>query len=156
MEEQLALRDIHLPEAIGIWPPAPGWWLVPLLLLALLAVLYLLYRVYRRITRKTVYGQVAKLLNEIAENSEVDNLQKTRALSKILRRAAMSIDYSSDVAGLSGEAWLKYLDQSIPGEAFSAGAGRLLIEAPYRNILPQAADVTALLGLCRQWLEAQK
>ncbi len=22
----LELRDIHLPEAISWWPPAPGWW----------------------------------------------------------------------------------------------------------------------------------
>ena len=25
---QLDLRDIHLPEAIGWWPPAIGWWLL--------------------------------------------------------------------------------------------------------------------------------
>ena len=26
--EQIPLRDLHLPEAIGWWPLAPGWWLV--------------------------------------------------------------------------------------------------------------------------------
>ena len=25
---QLPLRDIHLPEAIGLWPPAFGWWIL--------------------------------------------------------------------------------------------------------------------------------
>ena len=24
--EQIPLRDLHLPEAIGLWPLAPGWW----------------------------------------------------------------------------------------------------------------------------------
>ena len=23
---QLPLRDLHLPETIGWWPLAPGWW----------------------------------------------------------------------------------------------------------------------------------
>ena len=26
--EQIPLRDLHLPEAIGWWPLAPGWWVV--------------------------------------------------------------------------------------------------------------------------------
>ena len=26
--EQIPLRDLHLPEAIGWWPLAPGWWIL--------------------------------------------------------------------------------------------------------------------------------
>ena len=35
-ENTLQLHDIHLPDPAGWWPPAPGWWILALLLLALL------------------------------------------------------------------------------------------------------------------------
>ena len=31
---ELQLRDIHLPESSLWWPPAPGWWILALLLIA--------------------------------------------------------------------------------------------------------------------------
>ncbi|MGH8222486.1 MAG: DUF4381 family protein, partial [Woeseiaceae bacterium] len=37
--QQIPLRDLHLPEAVGWWPPAPGWWL--LIALAVAALLWL-------------------------------------------------------------------------------------------------------------------
>ena len=33
-QNALPLRDLHLPDAIGWWPPAPGWWVLFVLALA--------------------------------------------------------------------------------------------------------------------------
>ena len=52
-------------------------------------------------------------------------------------------------AGLTGEAWLQWLDLALGDARFSAGAGRLLIDGPYR---PQAREgVDELLALCRKF-----
>ena len=40
--EQIPLRDLHLPEAIGLWPLAPGWWVT-----ITLAVIFLGFLVRR-------------------------------------------------------------------------------------------------------------
>ena len=45
-ENALPLRDLHLPDAIGWWPPAPGWWVVIALLAAGLG--YLAWRAFLR------------------------------------------------------------------------------------------------------------
>jgi len=46
---ELPLRDIHLPEPVGWWPPAPGWW--ALLALALAGAAAWGWLAWRRRTR---------------------------------------------------------------------------------------------------------
>lgn len=42
------LRDIQTPDAIGWWPPAPGWWLVTLFCIVALGYTLFALRRYRR------------------------------------------------------------------------------------------------------------
>jgi len=141
----LPLRDIHLPEAPGWWPPAPGWWLLAGLALVLLAGLGWLWRRHRR-------GRHRRLaLREIEKLSQLPAAELAAELSQLLRRAALCHFPRRDCAGLCGEAWLEFLDHPFPERPFSRGAGRALLEAPYR---PEAGiDTQALLELCRRWLK---
>ena len=55
----LPLKDIHLPEAIGWWPLAPGWWIL-LLLIGLLIFAVVIW--LRRLARQAFVKHAQKIL----------------------------------------------------------------------------------------------
>lgn len=158
MEQSLPLRDIHLPQDVGWWPPAIGWWV--LIILALLFV-YGVIRVYRYFTRRTATTQATRLLDTLRHNDDMAPLEKVQQLSCLLRRLAISTDARSEVAGLHGIAWVNYLDQSMPGTPFTQGPGRLLADGPFQPCFPNSnnsvpeQEVLALVQLSEQWIKAQ-
>jgi len=150
--QQLPLKDIHIPDAIIWWPPAIGWWLMALLVILLIAGGIWLVK---HLTRKTAVKTAKKLLLSIKQNTEIDNQHKLVELSKLIRRVAVSNLPRSRVAGLIGQDWLLFLDSSVKGAPFSEGIGQLLANAPYRNTSPSDGEISQLLSLCQDWLNAQ-
>lgn len=145
MNPELPLRDIHLPAPIGWWPPAPGWW--GLLVLAILSagLAVWVWRRWRRVTaRKLVLRELEGL-----SRSQTSPREKLSALAVLLRRACLSAYPRTEVAGLTGEAWLEFLDRQLGDRRFREGPGRQLLDAPYRRA--GEVDIEALLGLCREW-----
>jgi hypothetical protein len=153
MEHQLPLRDIHIPEAIGWWPPAIGWWLM-LFLIPLLC--FLVYWLYKKFTRKTAVKSAKKILVAIGQDKDSDDLHKLRQLSALLRRVAVSVAPRAESAGLSGQTWLQYLDRSVKGSPFTDGAGRCLADAHFRKSPPVDLDIAVLSRLCDEWIKAQQ
>lgn len=151
--DPLPLKDIHLPDAIGWWPPAIGWWL---LLILIPLMLWFFIWLYKRITAKTAVKTAKKLLQSVREDSSQCVVEKIATLSTILRRVAISISPRQKTAALTGEAWLQYLDQALKDSPFSQGIGRILIEAPYRKPADVEIDIEQLISLCERWLKAQK
>jgi Domain of unknown function (DUF4381) len=149
---QLPLRDIHLPEAIGWWPPALGWWLLAILIPLLIVLIIWLYK---RITRKTAIKAAKKLLLQIKHNQQCDNSQKLKDLSALVRRVAISTTTRNECAGLTGQRWLEFLDQSVKGTPFTQGIGQLLVNAPYQNLAVSDQETSQLTSLCEDWLNAQ-
>ncbi|MSP28583.1 MAG: DUF4381 domain-containing protein [Methylococcales bacterium] len=149
---ELPLKDLHLPEAIGWFPPAIGWWLV----LVLIPVLMMLvYWCYKRITRNTAF-KTAKTMLVTIKNSTLANTHKLAELSVLLRRVAISVAPRGQTAGLTGQAWLAFLDSALKDTPFTTGAGRCLADAPYRQSAPSELEIFQLISLCEDWLNAQK
>jgi hypothetical protein len=148
---QATLRDIHLPDPVGWWPPAPGWWLLAGLVLLLGLGLWWLRR---RARRKALPRAAAAELTRLQRCYEADGdlAALLAGVSAWLRRVALQYFPRAEIAALNGEAWLARLDQVLGEDGFRQGPGRVLDTGPYQR--QAAADVEALLALCRRWLTA--
>jgi hypothetical protein len=153
MESSLALRDIHLPEAISWFPPALGWWLLVFLIPL---IIFGAWGLFKRLTRYTALKSADKLLATIKVDSDLGDLEKLQQISIWLRRVSISTAVRQQSAGLTGKSWLNYLDNSIQGSPFSQGIGQCLIDVQFRRTAPDDLDINGLIALCESWLKAQK
>ncbi|MBF0157736.1 MAG: DUF4381 domain-containing protein [Magnetococcales bacterium] len=146
------LRPLHDPPPISWWPPAPGWWVVAALLL-LMGVGAGRF-VWRRRRRLRPRRQALRELAHLAERHARDHDDHALAagVSLVLKRLALTLYARGEVASLSGEAWLRFLDATGPagGTGFSEGPGRSLADAPYRSACRLEAQ--PLLELARGWV----
>lgn len=138
---QIPIRDLHLPEAIGWWPLAPGWWI----LLALVLVLagWLTIRALRRYRVGASRRFALRSLKQLEADWESGGNLVTFgvAVSELVRRTMLAYAPRQDVAGLTGDAWLAWLDRDLANPVFVTGPGRALIELPYRNPAGNTDDV---------------
>jgi hypothetical protein len=146
-QDDLPLRDIHLPPPPGFWPLAPGWWLLLALIVVLLLAMYWLWRRQRKAAPKK---QALKTL-DLLQGSELPQKQKLQELAILMRRACLTAYPRATVAGLTGTAWLDFMDKQYGKAHFNTASGRLLVEAAYRPEEPGELD--AVFVLCRSWLK---
>ena len=153
-ENALPLRDLHLPEPIGWWPLAPGWWMILAIVVALLG--YVLWRFYRRwqfnAPRRFALRELARYEAEFLEHRNPVMLGKQ--VSELLRRGMLAYAPRDEVAGLTGKAWLAWLDRGMPVPYFHTEGGKSLLDLPYRDPDGDFADVDigALLSAVRMRL----
>lgn len=128
------LQDIHLPEAIGFWPPAWGWWLLLFVVLATVgSIIYFARR------NRLLNGYRALALKELAKIKQQYDAEKNseylQAISILLRRTALSGFGAQFNASIKGEDWLQWLDTQNhkPSTEFSKRVGRALLIGPYQK-----------------------
>lgn len=146
-----ALRDIRLPPEHVLWLPLQ-WWLGAGLLAAV-AVAALAWHLRRRRRLRALRLALQELSRLAAAHArDSDAIGLARGLSRLLRGYAVMRFPQADVAGLTGSAWLQFLDTHGGGGDFCNGAGAVLETHPYR---PHGdLDAAALVALTRRWLEA--
>jgi hypothetical protein len=153
--EPLPLRDIHLPEPVSWWPPAPGWWLLLIAGVIIIAGLLVFSRIRNsRALKRTVVAELSTVRERYDDNH--DPVELVKSLSTLMRRASISFYPRSTAASLTGNDWLKYLDSRSQRKDFEQGSGRILASAPY---LPANSSIDTdpedLLSLCENWLSNQ-
>lgn len=147
---QLPLRDIHLPDPVSWWPPAPGWWLL-LLLAIVLPVLLLWLR--KTLRRRPINRRAARELQNIihAHEAHEDKIRLVRELSILLRRTAMSYMPRQQSASVTGRQWVEQLNRLSDNPAFDPELADILTTAPYR---PHSdIDVDRLVEAANLWIQ---
>lgn len=144
--DDIQLRELHMPDMTGWWPLAPGWWVLMILFTA--AAVYLLSRGYRRWAANAPRRFALRQLDDIRHHYDhgADAVELCKQMSELLRRAMLAYAPRADVAGLTGDDWLEWLDDGLNDSPFSNGAGRLLESLPYMNS-QNVDDDTDMRGL---------
>ena len=156
MSDPLAqLKDIHLPQPVSWWPPAPGWWVVALTvcILTVWGGRRLWQYVHRNRYRRAALAALAQLEGSYAPGDE-QTLPLLREVAALLRRAAIEAYGRSTVAQLSGDEWLAFLDRTGRTDQFGTGPGRALGTMLYQPALH--ADRNAVCRLAAQWLRRHR
>ncbi len=147
----LPLRDVHLPEPVGWWPPALGWWLLAVILPLIICLNIYLYRYYHRVT---VVKLARKCIAELKQDTERNENEKFIELIQLIRRVAISTASRAECAGLTGENWINYLQQKQQNLRLTEELINALIKhqyQPHKTNIPLAA----LMNWTEKWLKQQ-
>lgn len=116
------------PAPVSMMPQTWGWAVLGLILLALTGWGI---RGWLRHRRDNAYRRAAlRMLGDCGD--------APARIAEILRRTALAAYPRADVASLSGEAWLRFLDNHAKGADFVTG-GQALALAPYKTVATDPA-----------------
>lgn len=151
---QLPLRDIHLPHPVSWWPLAIGWWIVLVLSILVIGLCVWLYLRRQRRRLSACYMARVELAEVRKRYLQHDDFRLLASdISILLRRLSISAYPREESASLTGERWLQHLDRPLPEKPFTSGAGRILIDAPYRREV-RMDEIDPLFKLCETWIDA--
>ena len=146
------LRDIHLPEPVNWWPPAPGWWVV--LLLSLATVFFLVYYIRKYWLQRRYRRAALRELGNFSLHDNMDNQALLEEISVLLCRVALQAYGREKVAPLTGGGWLAFLDNTGKTEQFTMGAAKVLGAGLYQSSVE--ADMEQVLLIVRNWIKGHR
>ncbi|MAZ06397.1 DUF4381 domain-containing protein [uncultured Marinobacter sp.] len=146
------LRDIHLPDPGGFWPPAPGWWILAILGIALVAAVT--WQILRR-RRRNRWLRSARSELAMLERSAAPDPQWFVQLNRLLKQAARKRYPQSHPEALTGDAWVEFLLATAPGHRIaSRPVAEALVESAWRPSV--STEPAQALAFARLWLGGQK
>lgn len=129
--QQLAqLADIHVAAEPGLWPPAPGWWVLGAL--ALLGLFLLLRAAMKKravLRRRKAWLQEVESIRQRFEPAS-DPHRYLAALNRLFRAVALRAFPGTACAKLEGENWVAFLAGLMPEDEVTDGL-QVLARGPY-------------------------
>lgn len=147
------IEEVHLPASTPWWPQTLGWKVVAAIFIA--ASSYWLFLTVKQWWRNRYRRQAISELTALQANA--DNWQTTvEQLPFLLKATALQAYPRVQVAQLSGQAWLAFLDTRYDGPRFCEGVGSQLVQVGYQ---PRAQwrlsepESRILLQMSHRWIK---
>ena len=150
------LRDIIVPDPVSLWPLAPGWYGLGVVLLIVLACWagWRLRQWHRNRYRRIALAELDQL--EAAAHDPSHRLSALSELPTLVKRVALAAWPRETVASLSGPSLLAFLDHTGRMQAFQTGPGNALPELAYNTHAAVALDdehIAPLFAAVREWVK---
>ncbi|MBL1432945.1 MAG: DUF4381 domain-containing protein [Gammaproteobacteria bacterium] len=145
------LPPIHFPEAISLWPPAIGWWLLAGLLIVStgLIVRFFLQRKRRNFVRKTALKELTRYWQVYQQNNQ--SAEYLTAVNRLLKQFVVQQYPNKNLHTLSGEQWINGLAELSPQSGLNSDSAVALLSIYARHVEQSNQDVNALYPLLVQW-----
>ena len=154
VQELAQLKDIHLPEPIGLWPLAMGWYALAVLLLVLVVALIMVLR--RLHVQARPKRQALCLLQQYEQDhkSGKNDALICARVSELLKRVALAYFPRQQVAGLKGTQWVAFLNRTAKNVDFHQ-IEVVLVDMPY-FVGESNHDLSLLFQMSREWIRQRR
>jgi Domain of unknown function (DUF4381) len=149
------LQDIEGVDSINIFPLAPGWWLL-LIVIGILLTRHLIIRIRKILFMRTWQYKILQQLDELNANcNKKSSKEIIIKLSAIIRRLAMHRYSRNECASLEGRDWLLWLKEHDSVKFDWVKYGKILVEYPYtpenKNDV-SSKEISRLINAIKNWV----
>lgn len=140
--------EVVAPPAVSWLPQTPGWWWLGAVLLVIL-----LHRSWRRLRhwyRNRYRREAAGQLQQLARTGNPQTL--AGEVNRLLKLTALAAFSREQVARLSGEEWVRFLNRSCPGKPFAPEQAEVLALGAYRQQPLDDPSRQRLIGASLHWV----
>jgi len=149
------LRDIHLPAPVSWWPPAPGWWILSILVLATLV--FCLIWLIKRYRSNHYRREALAILMQLETSLGQQPMELCHAALALLRRTAKSAYPGQGLEAELLPQLLQRLNLSCRKPVFDVALQQQLKELPYQaNPQIPAQIPTELLVSTQRWIKKHR
>ncbi|MFT5141275.1 MAG: hypothetical protein ACI9H8_002105 [Lysobacterales bacterium] len=143
------LRDIHSAPAAPWWPPAPGWWVLAMILAM---VMFLIARHFMQ--RYRAHQRRLQLIRFVERvESRVDPVKQPQeflsSLNRVFKIVALRAFPESHCAFMQGREWTDFVQIKLD-DSDSADVLAVLADGPYQPA--PAFDAPSLSKIARKWI----
>ena len=149
------LQDIHLPEPIGWWPSAPGWWL--LTVLVVVALTFTIICIVRKHRNNLYRRQALAELEYLYRSNKSHPAIFSHQLLALIRRTTIAAYPAAQLAPLPTRELLEAISDDENGTGFSCELRQQIDMLAYRKAPEYPASFSDdIYQATRQWLKRHR